>query len=368
MSGKEKKIIVTILAAAALLRVFRIGRQSLWVDEILTLSVSDPKSGLTIWDYLKFNMHGPLHSFVVYLFNLINSSDGWLRLPSAAAGVAGVYYFFKWISLWIDRKTAMVGCLLLAVSPMHIYYSQELRNYSFLIMFAMIACCYFHEYLLNGKKRSLAGYCLAVALAALSNFTAAFLFAAHTLIYFMHKKIRKDTLLRWLLVSICILLLISPWVYRIYIVIDFSRLITPIMPGELSDTERLRGPTTITLSAVPYGFYALSSGFSLGPSLRFLHQRPDIMHVLRAYGFWISLVALSFGTVFVIGFWRFVKQRKYWMELSIYILTPVTLTVLLCWQKCQGFQRSLYASGVASIFMRFGSCSGWDRTKRPPGF
>ena len=79
----ERAFIVALVVGALLLRVYRIGHQSLWVDELLTLDVSDPKDGLNIWSYVKYNIHGPLHSFVVYLFQLVSSKDAWLRMPSA---------------------------------------------------------------------------------------------------------------------------------------------------------------------------------------------------------------------------------------------------------------------------------------------
>ncbi|MEJ2722724.1 MAG: hypothetical protein P8181_16540, partial [bacterium] len=100
MDKKNQRIVWTMVVIALLIRVFRIGSQSLWVDEILTLGKTIPKSGLHIWDYLIYNIQGPFHSFVVYLFHLVGSSDGWLRLPSALAGGLSVYFFYRWVAIW----------------------------------------------------------------------------------------------------------------------------------------------------------------------------------------------------------------------------------------------------------------------------
>ena len=86
MKKKDSTFLLWLLAAALLLRFFRIHSQSLWVDELLTLNVSVPRPGLNIWDYLKYNIHGPLHSVVVYLFHFVSMNEGWLRTPSAVAG------------------------------------------------------------------------------------------------------------------------------------------------------------------------------------------------------------------------------------------------------------------------------------------
>ncbi|MBI4720706.1 MAG: glycosyltransferase family 39 protein, partial [Chitinivibrionia bacterium] len=187
MEKRADRIFIAVLALGAFLRFYRLGHQSLWVDEILTLGVSNPKPGLTIWDYLKYNIHGPLHSFAVYLIHFIGMSEAWLRLPSALAGVGAVVFFYAWISRWMGRRVALVASTLFAINPMHVYYSQELRNYSFVLMFGMAACWYFQRLLERESKRTMALFGVSTALAALANFTAAFLFAAHTLIYFMHR-------------------------------------------------------------------------------------------------------------------------------------------------------------------------------------
>ncbi|MFH1755037.1 MAG: hypothetical protein ABIA59_04985, partial [Candidatus Latescibacterota bacterium] len=90
MSKSDRRFVIGLMILAGCIRLYRLGYQSLWVDEILTYVVSSPKDSLHIWDYLKYNLHGPLHSFIVYLFQLIDRSDAWLRLPSAIAGVASI--------------------------------------------------------------------------------------------------------------------------------------------------------------------------------------------------------------------------------------------------------------------------------------
>jgi predicted membrane-bound mannosyltransferase len=337
MRKKERLILLAICSFAAFLRLYRIGHQSLWIDEIFTLTMSNPKPGLNIWDYLRYNIHGPLHSFVVFLFHYISVSDGWLRLPSAIAGIGAVIFFFRWISLWISSRVALLAAALLAVNPMHVYYSQELRNYSFLLFFAMIANYFFHRILKEESRRFFVYFSMSTALAALSNFSAAFLFAAHTVIFFIHKKVKRKTILQWLFVCIAVLVLISPWVYRINKIIDFSQLLTPVMPGQIETSQRLRGGTTINMSSIPYTLYTFSAGYSLGPSLRFLHEHASIREVLHKYAAWVILVSLSFGIPALIGYIKIVKDRRFWRELSLYLIFPVLFTIVLCWQNAKAF-------------------------------
>lgn len=337
MEKRDRLLILALCVLAAAMRLYRLGHQSLWVDEILTLAVSDPKPGLNIWDYLQYNIHGPAHAFIVYLVHLWSTSEFWLRLPSAAAGVITVLALYRWVSFWIGRTVALVACTLLTINPMHLYYSQEVRNYSFVLMFGVLASYFFHRLLQRETKPRIFLFCLTTALAALSNFIAAFLFATHTLLYFIHRRISRSSVKRWLVVCVIILILIAPWIYRIYAIIDVSKLVTPVMPGELSTTERLRGTTTVDLVGVPYAFYVFSVGFSLGPSLRELHGPVTLAGVIKAHLVPIALTGLAFGAVLLYGLLTLVRRRRIWLALVLYSVIPILCTLLLCWQNAKAF-------------------------------
>jgi predicted membrane-bound mannosyltransferase len=337
MDKKNLRIALALVVAALLLRVFRIGSQSLWVDEILTLGKTIPKSDLNIWDYLRYNIQGPFHSFVVYLFHLAGSQDAWLRLPSALAGAFSVFFFYRWIGIWLGYPVARLASLLLVCHPLHIYYSQELRAYSFLFLFATMTSFYVHRMLVSDKGSTRIAYAVGMALAALSNFSAAFLFAVHSIIYVIRKPLSGRPLLRWVVISLVILILISPWVYRIYVIIDVQKLVTPVMPGEIGETERLRGGTTVTASAIPYLFYAFSVGFTLGPSLRDLHTNTSLSSVIGAHWVWLVWVGLLFGGVCAAGVWRLARGDLPWRQVALYLLVPLALVLLLCWQNAKAF-------------------------------
>ena len=333
----ERRFTIALIVLAVLVRLFRLGYQSLWVDEMLTLAVSTPEEGLNIWSYLQYNVHGPLHSAVVYLFQLVSRNDAWLRLPSAAAGVAGVVYMYRWTRWWLTPSLARLAALMLAVHPLHVYYSQELRNYAFLLFFALLSCHHFHRLLEGGRARNQVAYVLGMTCAALSNFTAAFLFLAHTIMFIARHRFDRRPLLRWLVMAVAILVLISPWVYRIHTYIDIKRLVTPVAPGELEDAERLRGATTFSWLSVPYTMYTYSVGFSLGPSTRELHQRHDLSSVFRGHWLEVCWVVVLFGVVGLMGLRTAVRNRLRWRELCLYLLVPIACTLVLNWQNAKPF-------------------------------
>jgi uncharacterized membrane protein len=334
---KEKLFLLTLFAAALALRLFRIGAQSLWVDEIFTVNVSIPKPGLNIWDYLKYNIHGPLHSAVVYLFHFAGSADAWLRVPSALAGAGAVVWIYRWSRLWLGARPAWAAAVLLTFSPLHLYYSQELRNYSFLLFFGLAATYYLHRLLEKESRRDFVLYVVCMVAAVLCNFSAAFLYAAHAIVFLFRKNTTKRRVMRWAAASLVIALLISPWIYRVFVFVDFEKLATPVMPGQLEETERLRGETTFHMAGVPYTFYVFSTGFTLGPSLRDLHVLTSMSDVLRAHGLTVAWAAVLFGALALTGIRRLLLAAGPWQQMLVYLTVPIVATLFLNWQNAKAF-------------------------------
>ena len=83
--------------------------------------------------------HAPFYFVIVWFVHFLGSSEFWLRIPSAVAGIATiivVYYLGKEV---VNEKVGLFAALLLAVAPYHIYYSQEARMYTFTTLFVTLA-------------------------------------------------------------------------------------------------------------------------------------------------------------------------------------------------------------------------------------
>ena len=130
-------LLAAIVAVAIFLRFDNLGGPSYWLDEILGQIVMARSAELPFWRWLGgvHPQHGPLY----YLTQLLGRAAGegeWAgRLCAALFGTATVPL------LWItarratgDTVTAAACALLLAVSPLHVYYSREARPYALLIL------------------------------------------------------------------------------------------------------------------------------------------------------------------------------------------------------------------------------------------
>lgn len=136
-----------IVLALYLVRIMPWAMAELWYDEVITLGdyVFDPK-GHGFWhifrNYPVANNH-ILSSAVYWLwvrfidFNI--TAEHLLRMPSMAFGgmtIALVMYHWR---LWLGNRIAILGGLLLAISPVFTAYAYQVRGYSLSILLAAIA-------------------------------------------------------------------------------------------------------------------------------------------------------------------------------------------------------------------------------------
>lgn len=115
------------LAVAAFLRFDGLGVPSFWMDEILHQGLTARAAAQPWWKWLTgFEPeNGPLY----YLVQLVaGDSEFAARLPAALFGLAAV--------LLVARREhgGAVAAVLLAVSPLHVYYSREARPYALLML------------------------------------------------------------------------------------------------------------------------------------------------------------------------------------------------------------------------------------------
>ena len=143
---KENKWIVIILLLAFVLRVFNLGFQSAWLDEIHTLIESNPKwSFFEVYnEVLKGEQIPPHYFYIVFIFfKIFGNTILVARSISLIAGIFSVLGIYQLLNEFKLKREALVAALLLAVNYFHIYYSQEARPYALLVTFSIYSFLYF---------------------------------------------------------------------------------------------------------------------------------------------------------------------------------------------------------------------------------
>jgi Dolichyl-phosphate-mannose-protein mannosyltransferase len=122
--------------------------------------------------------HPPLLIFLLHVWRMFGSSEIILRLPSVVAGAAFGWIFFRWLSLLFGTGTGLIGLIFASFLPPMIALSAEVRQYAFLLVFAISALYLLEQALAENSavKMACSGVCL--WLATLSHYSAALLAAA----------------------------------------------------------------------------------------------------------------------------------------------------------------------------------------------
>lgn len=125
-------LLLVILLTAALLRFYDLDRTSLWYDEAVSWSQS--KGTLSeLLSSVAADNYPPLHNVILWLtMPMIGDGETALRLPSAALGVLAVWLVYLIGKHLAGREAGLLAAALLALSPLHIWYSTEARMYALL--------------------------------------------------------------------------------------------------------------------------------------------------------------------------------------------------------------------------------------------
>lgn len=168
--------------------------QSLWLDEAINVVSAQRLDFFSfITRYPIGDFHPPAYFALLWLWgHLFGFSEIAVRLPSVILGVLTVgltYFLGKELG---NKKAALVGASLLAVAPLHVYYSQEARMYS-LAAFAATLSFYFLVKCVKGGLWALCGYTVSVILILYSDYVAYLVLPAQLifLLWYDRKSIKK---------------------------------------------------------------------------------------------------------------------------------------------------------------------------------
>jgi len=122
-----------IIVIAFLLRLYRIGQQEVWMDEAASFQKAITANWLSAIAITENTP--PLYYLLLRVWLAIGGwSEASLRFPSAVFGT-----LFVLVIIWVgseifNRRVGLWSGLCAAISPIHIYYSQEARAYALLAL------------------------------------------------------------------------------------------------------------------------------------------------------------------------------------------------------------------------------------------
>ena len=138
---------VAILILASLVRLFGIASRPIWYDEAFAILFSEKGLGAMLYGTLaptgagSADIHPLGYYTVLWLWmRIFGESLVAVRLLSIIAGlVSVVLVYLIALERISDPRTARLGMLFAALAPFQIHYAQDIRMYSFLAMWLLLA-------------------------------------------------------------------------------------------------------------------------------------------------------------------------------------------------------------------------------------
>jgi len=130
---------VLILGLGLAARVYQLARQGLWIDEgySVTLAGLSPAS---IVAGTAADQHPPLYYLLLHgWLGLVGRSEFAVRFLSVAAGILTLAVLYAVGRRMSSARLGLWSALLLALSPIHIQYSQEARMYTLLALLGLLS-------------------------------------------------------------------------------------------------------------------------------------------------------------------------------------------------------------------------------------
>jgi hypothetical protein len=182
----------------------------------------------------------------------------------------------------------------MAASPLHVWYSQEARMYSLMVMLVLASTLV----LVSAARRpSLRIWLVYVLLAVMGLYTH--LYAFLSLVgqgcwLALDPDLRQTTLKRWLVAQAVVMAFILPWLAV------FSE-----RPDRVAGFEKSVNP----LVSLGYTFITFLAGYSVGPSVAQLHLDRS-MAALRPHLPLVALYGVTGALVLVLGFLQWRRERR----------------------------------------------------------
>lgn len=357
-SPHRNLVMLAILMLALSVRLFRIDQNSIWLDEAWIFNgLFEPNSG-----YLNpFHISG-LFNLSIYIlslfFNLHNELS--LHLLSAVLGSASCLLVYLLCLQSGHRTFALIGAILVAVSPLHITYSQDYSVYIFSSFFITLHFYWYTRWTERFEVKYAVWFAFAGLVAINSRPQYAFFSFILILAVLFYSPFKSQLKIKSFLMASAILSLSLYTVFKAFVVTsDVGQLYSPIdlLPQlfrlyDLSMTALFNIPNDQS-NFSPHGWIP-KNRYDTGAILRIIFS----IGFLMGLGYFIGqknrlMITLGFGILFfvlVTGF-GILKSHQFF-ERYLLIMQPLTVVFMVTFLSSVS-QKSRRLKKIASISCLF---------------
>jgi mannosyltransferase len=351
-------ILLIILGVALFLRVYQLDQKGLWADEIFTSVFSTQENNLATITERALSTPIPTPPLWFVLTHLYQKVFGpgtiTLRMPAVIFGVLGVAATYYLGRLLIGRLEGLIVASLIAVSPLHIYFSREARFYPAIVFFSVLTIIFLYNALRTKRTLWWVLFTVATLLNLYTHLTAFFVLAAELAFFSIlnlatiGKRIRSGLAYQTILQSLWLEAL--PLLLSVFFILI---LYAPMIPSLIRGINGERGfgslvPTegfALSIDFIFALFSNLSGGRGLAVSLFMAFALIGSLVIWRREG---NLLALFFSFIVIPLLIIVVLKPKHWFAYKYLIfLLPVYLFMV--------------AAGLVEIASNFSNLRKWKR-------
>ena len=193
-------VVFAVIAIGFWYQVAATRDRALSPDEALHFGLVNVPGPLDAYLRARSNAHPPLFFFALYLWMRLGRSELFLRLLPEAFGATFLWLAYRWASHAIGKAAGFLTFFVLALAPIWLPLSGELRHYSLMLMFFAAALLEFEKSIEKESRARLIVSFVFLYLTILSHYSALFLaaaFAVYGWVRLRGGRVPRRTMVAW---------------------------------------------------------------------------------------------------------------------------------------------------------------------------
>jgi mannosyltransferase len=196
-----------LVLTAFALRAYHLDFQSLWRDEVDTITFATRALPRLLSTFTRPKENGPLYFLLLRPWiALTGDSEFSVRFFSLAFGVLAIPLVYALGRRWLSPLSSMLGALLMAFSPYLIWYSQEAKMYTLITFLTVLSLYLYMEALTGARWLYWAAYVVTTSLCLYTHILAALIIPLEITLFVVWWPRYRARLKPWLAAIGCVTL------------------------------------------------------------------------------------------------------------------------------------------------------------------
>lgn len=205
-----------VLLFAAILRIYDLGKESYWVDEIYTLQVGLQGINQILTSH-RLDQPPAYYLPFHYWLQIFGTAEIYARAFSVLASFGSIILLYFIGRELFSKEIGLLSALFMGVSNYQLFYAQEVRFYAFFEFTTLLSYLFLILALKYKKISYFISYVMASILMLYSHTYGVFILAAQNLFYFLQIKRYRNLILTWILCQAVVSFLFLPYAFPLII-------------------------------------------------------------------------------------------------------------------------------------------------------